>query len=152
MELIEDRVDFFVAKLLDERGFDERCTAFYVQQSNKIVLQECNKSVCFESCCNSILKEYNSKDEYNVSAPTIQMAMVWLMQRGIYISIEPIFSAFIREPMFFVVKAYTVNENNDVSCSKSYMYKCEYITIGISDVIRYTLEQTKSLKICSNYQ
>ena len=153
-EIIEDRVSFMVAKLLDEKGFDELCTAFYVETkkpSLKLELKECDKSAGFEKCCNTTLKEYNSEDEYNVSAPTLQMAMVWLMQRGIYISIEPIFSVF-REDMFFVVKIYNVNENNDVSCSKAFMYKFEYIIVGISNVMQYALEQTKSVKLCSNYQ
>ena len=92
-EIIEDRVSFEVAKLLDEKGFDEWCTAFYVKQGKNVILQECDKSVCFEKCCNTTLKEYNSKNEYNVSAPTIQMAMKWLMvKHKIYFSILPVFN------------------------------------------------------------
>lgn len=90
-EIIEKRVSFEVAKLLKEKGFDEYCTAFYVKQGKNVFLQECNKSVCFEKCCNTTLDEYNSKNEYNVSAPTIQMAIEWLMlNHNMYFSLLPV--------------------------------------------------------------
>ena len=89
-EIIEKRVSFEVAELLKKKGFDEWCTAFYVKKGKNVVLQECDKSVCFEKCCNTTLDEYNSKNEYNVSAPTIQMAIEYMIH-NMYFSFLPVF-------------------------------------------------------------
>ena len=61
-EIIENRVSYEVAELLKQKGFDEWCTAFYVKQGKNVVLQECDKSVCFEKCCNTTLDEYKVVD------------------------------------------------------------------------------------------
>lgn len=91
-EIIEKRVSFEVAELLKQKGFDEWCTAFYVKKGKNVILQECDNSVCFEECHNTTLEEYNSKNEYNVSAPTIQMAIEWLMlNHNMYFSFLPVF-------------------------------------------------------------
>ena len=85
--ITEDYVSFETAKLLKEKGFDETCRTFYKSWNNEINLCDCNSSHCFEYCNNSMLENYNDKDELNIAAPTLQMAMKWLRTKNIFITV-----------------------------------------------------------------
>lgn len=68
----EDYVNFELAKLLKEKGFDESVNRFYEISTGQPLL------VRSEYCRNSYTIDY--------AAPTLQMAMKWLMEvHGIYI-------------------------------------------------------------------
>ena len=70
--ITEDYVSFEVAKLLKEKGFNEKCVAYYPQCITPIKLT-------FGGRVN-----YNSSNKFKmlppISAPTHQMAMKWLME------------------------------------------------------------------------
>ena len=74
--LTEDYISFETAKLLKERGFDERCVCYYNTES----LNKYGHPV-FDSIdmplSNSDL-EQSDRDYVCYSAPTLQMTMKWL--------------------------------------------------------------------------
>lgn len=67
--ITEDYVSFEIAKLLKEKGFDEKCTHYYKNEKYLVDLGYTN----IHSYTNSNLVE-----EY--AAPTLQMAMKWLRE------------------------------------------------------------------------
>jgi len=66
--ITEDYVNFEIAKLLKEKGFDENCAALYHLRTGEIVQQ--GVGYVFN----------NSQWENFVSAPTLQMVMKWLRE------------------------------------------------------------------------
>ena len=70
----EDYVSFETAKLLKEKGFDESVNRFYETSTGQPSL------VRSEYCRNSYTISY--------AAPTLQMAMKWLREKGIVITID----------------------------------------------------------------
>ena len=77
-----------VAKLLEEKGFDEPCDNYYDQSSDEpqqLTLDEM----------------YYSYDEF-VKAPTHQMAMAWLRKKKIEIIVYP-FSDTVTENIMYTV-------------------------------------------------
>lgn len=74
----EDYVSFETAKLLKEKGFDEKCFALY--DPNKELIQ-----------CGIMLNNTQvERVKGSYSAPTLQMAMKWLREEyNVEISIEP---------------------------------------------------------------
>ena len=71
--ITEDYVSFETAKLLKEKGFDERCNSYFISD-NEIALI-------------SNRRDFNNHGVY-LSAPTLQMAMKWLREvRNRYIEI-----------------------------------------------------------------
>jgi len=71
----EAYVSFELAKLLKEKGFDEKCYAFYEYDSKEFYREE------RIPCCNS------RSDDY--AAPTHQMAIAWLRTKHIIIVVQP---------------------------------------------------------------
>lgn len=67
--ITEDYVSFETAKLLKEKGFDERCTHYYKNEKYLVDLGYTN----IHSYTNSDLVE-------EFAAPTLQMAMKWLRE------------------------------------------------------------------------
>ena len=67
--ITEDYVSFEVAKLLKEKGFDERCTHYYKNEKYLVDLGYTN----INSYTNSDLVE-------EFAAPTLQMAMKWFRE------------------------------------------------------------------------
>ena len=99
--ITEDYVSFETAKLLKEKGFDEKCRTFWKKWDGEIMLCPCCSGHVFEFCCNSMLEEYNDDSELNVAAPTLQMAMKWLREvHNIFIAINMIPDT-IQKPYFF---------------------------------------------------
>ena len=78
--ITEDYVSFETAKLLKEKGFDESISMVYMSYGD---LCKCNR---YDSIRNS---DYNdiTKNYFEYTAPTLQMAMKWLREKGIYITI-----------------------------------------------------------------
>ena len=71
--ITEDYCSFEVAKLLKEKGFDEECISYYVDDEPNDIKY-------------SFLAETNSTWEYRCcSAPTHQMAVKWLREKDIRI-------------------------------------------------------------------
>lgn len=71
--ITEDYVSFEIAKLLQEKGFDESTSMVYMSYGELCKLDR------FESICNS---NYNdiTKSYFKYTAPTLQMAMKWLRE------------------------------------------------------------------------
>lgn len=76
--ITEDYVSYEVAKLLREKGFDENCRMWYEDDD---YLVSTNDDYGLQSNSDHLSKYF----EY--SAPTLQMAMKWLREKGIYITI-----------------------------------------------------------------
>lgn len=100
----EAYVSFEVAKLLKERGFDEPTIGLYDKDGIFINLAQ--------FIGNANFKFYN--EDKIIFAPTQQMAMVWLREKGIFIEISV-----------------SVDLNGDYHYSYSILNKeCEYIRKG----------------------
>ena len=67
---------FEVAKLLKEKGFNEPCRAVYEEEILRI---------------NTLCDYHNSELSSYVCAPTLQMAMNWLREKGIECVVIPIY-------------------------------------------------------------
>ena len=79
--ITEDYVSYETAKLLKEKGFDEKCRAFYVKS------KECGIELF------PVERSHNYNDDVypRTSAPTLQMAMKWLREvHNMHIEIEAI--------------------------------------------------------------
>ena len=80
--ITEDYVSYEVAKLLKEKGFDESTSMVYMSYGD---LCKCNR---YDSIRNS---NYNdiTKNYFEYTAPTLQMAMKWLREvHNLFICIE----------------------------------------------------------------
>lgn len=69
--IIEDYISYEVAKLLKEKGFNEPCFYYY---KDKVLM------------FSPFLKGRNSYQTDTYSAPTHQMAMKWLREKGFHIN------------------------------------------------------------------
>ena len=79
-QITEDYVSYETAKLLNEKGFDAECCAFYVKS------KECGIELF------SVERRHNYNDNVypRISAPTLQMAMKWLRKvYKLFIFISP---------------------------------------------------------------
>jgi hypothetical protein len=80
-------VNFEIAKLLKEKGFNVECCEFYYMENNPNKLEESfNKNKKWDfNFKNEYLKPYKS-----ISAPTIAEVVMWLYEKhGIWISVDP---------------------------------------------------------------
>ena len=80
--ITEDYVSFEVAKLLKEKGFDEKCISVY--HDGKLQLVSSLGIFCGEGYGEQVLTYTNSECEWSpimISAPTLQMAMKWLREK-----------------------------------------------------------------------
>lgn len=75
-------VNFIVAKLLLEKGYDERCRSFYKDWDDKVELYDCDRGQMFDYCYNTmLLRDYTFEDEKNIAAPIQQDVIVWLRKK-----------------------------------------------------------------------
>lgn len=82
--ITEDYVSFETAKLLKEKGFDTECHAYYIMYADG------SKKFCVSQAYPEG-HNFNGGEEYEVSAPTLQMTMKWL--REVHnLSIEPYYT------------------------------------------------------------
>ena len=104
----EAYVSLEVAKLLKEKGFDEKCYAFYEYDSKEFYREE------RITCCNS------RSDDY--AAPTHQMAMAWLREvHNIFIVIEPHMYDYINEKnLSYVISLWQGDNYSENITSKDY--------------------------------
>ena len=79
--ITEDYVSFEIAKLLKEKGFDESTSMVYMSYDHLCKLDR------YDSIRNS---NYNdiTKNYFEYTAPTLQMAMAWLREHKMYIMID----------------------------------------------------------------
>ena len=73
----EDYVSLEIAKLLQEKGFDEDIRTWYTEDEQDLV----NAYVLLSNT------DFMANDEKNYSAPTMQMAFKWLREKKVYVSI-----------------------------------------------------------------
>ena len=79
--ITEDYVSFETAKLLKEKGFNEKCISVY--HDGELQLVSSLGIFCGEGYGEQILTYTNSECEWSpimISAPTLQMAMKWLRE------------------------------------------------------------------------
>ncbi len=82
--ITEDYVSFEVAKLLKEKGFNEKLLTFYITD-------EAKKEGCFQLMAFTDDKIDNNHSDHCYLAPTLQMARKWLRKvHSIDISIIPL--------------------------------------------------------------
>jgi hypothetical protein len=78
--ITEDYVSFETAKLLKEKGFDEKCLHYYEDNRHR------DEGIKFSDWCN--IEYSNSEIGRRFTCPTLQMAMKWLREvHGLFISI-----------------------------------------------------------------
>ena len=77
----EDYVSFETAKLLKEKGFDEKVDTLYKTDAEFL-----KSTLCINyNDANFTLSDMHNIPENTVSAPTIQMAMKWLRKKKVVI-------------------------------------------------------------------
>ena len=80
----EDYVSFEIAKLLKEKGFGGGCLSMYVTPKHRSGIGNPNEAKIAPHGRDS---HYYEGYLYQCEAPTHQMAMKWLREKGIYITI-----------------------------------------------------------------
>lgn len=83
--ITEDYVSFDIAKLLKEKGFDEKCISVY--HDGELQLVSSLGIFCGDGYGEQILTYTNSECEWSpimISAPTLQMATKWLRDEKHY--------------------------------------------------------------------
>lgn len=126
----EDYVSFEIAKLLKEKGFDEKCISVYHDGELQLV-SSLGLFCCMGWYDEQILTYTNSECEWSpimISAPTNQMAMKWLREKH-KITIGIVFKG---DRIY-----YEIHQNNEfvfgVDTPKSYEKVCD-------EAIKYCLE------------
>ena len=78
----DDYVSFEIAKLLKEKGFDGDTSSCYI-------LEDSTHHIMYDKVVQSEYYESQDSNEHGhlIQAPTHQMAMKWLREKGIYITI-----------------------------------------------------------------
>lgn len=110
---------FEVAKLLKEKGFNEPCRAVYEEEILRI---------------NTLCDYHNSELSSYVCAPTLQMAMNWLREKGIECVVIPIWNTLGKQ-----YRSYVLSDLGD-------RYKDNYDSY--SDNISYKEAVEAALKYC----
>lgn len=103
MTIEEAYISFEIAKLLKEKGFDEGCRYYYVNNGNLMFTEE--------YLHNSEIK-YGTYPSCVCTAPTQQMAMRWLREiHNIFIVIEPRTYDYINEKISSYVSSLWQRDN-----------------------------------------
>lgn len=106
--ITEDYVSFETAKLLKEKGFDEKCSSVWRFTSNSP-----------KGNGKWILYGYNMTDEYSIWNPTLQMAMKWLLKKhNIFICL-----LFLEESNGFGYTIENIITKKYIATSKNSPYK-----------------------------
>lgn len=124
----ETYVSFETAKLLKEKGFDENTLMVYMSYGD---LCKCNR---YDSIRNS---NYNdiTKNYFECTAPTHQMAIAWLREKGI--AIIPIISSILDNEKFLWNVNITIAKTGE-TYTQGWVYE-SYESI-VDDTLKYTLE------------
>ena len=91
--ITEQYVSYEIARLLKEKGFNETCRAEWLEYIDgpskcKTYLTECGRGLQHDRCSNTSLEKFNYNGQMYYAAPTQQMAMAWLREKGIIITID----------------------------------------------------------------
>ena len=110
----EDYVSFELAKLLKEKGFDEKCRAIY--EDGVLHIQD---EFLYNSDSDKKLIEGDEDDSWVfVTAPTLQMAMKWLREKHkIFIDIG--YNNYYNEYKWVL---FTMDRNKDITPHFEYNY------------------------------
>lgn len=120
MNITEDYCSYEVAKLLKEKGFNEKCSRWYVTN-------EPQEGV--------VIKGFGENQIY-INAPTHQMAMKWLRyEKGI--AIIPIISSILDNEKFLWNVNITIAKTNE-TYTQGWAYE-DYESI-VDDTLKYCLE------------
>jgi hypothetical protein len=119
--ITEDYVSFEVAKLLKDKGFDEKCNSYFI--SNNEIALIANK------------RDFNKHGIY-LSAPTLQRVMKWLRKvHNIYIDISPTYSEE-EKTIHFIWQIFDSNYDGVGDCEIFY----DKYEIACEEAIKYCLE------------
>ena len=111
--IIEDYVSFEVAKLLKEKGFNEKCRTFYNDKTLKIT--NIDSSISNEKPFNLCLL-----------APTLQMAFKWLREvHNLYINIFVTWKDKIPHYQWSIDNLITQGTIYDTPCLEKYEEACD---------------------------
>ena len=111
--IIEDYVSFEVAKLLKEKGFNEKCRTFYNDKTLKIT--NIDSSISNEKPFNLCLL-----------APTLQMAFKWLREvHNLYINIFVTWKDKIPHYQWSIDNLITQDTIYDTPCLEKYEEACD---------------------------
>ena len=120
--ITENYVSFEIAKLLKEKGFNEKLLTFYLTAEGK-------KEGYFQIMTFTDDKIDNNHSDYCYLAPTLQMAMKWLREvHNIDVSIIP-----IRSHKEYLPRIESDTISHDAIPCRKYEEACEA-------AIKYTLE------------
>ncbi len=114
--ITEDYVSFETAKLLKEKGFDEKCMSYYGHGEFHLGSPKYMRSNTDRDgvACNGV-----PYDAYN--APTLQMAMKWLREKK-GIAVIPVLSSVLDNEKFLWDIKIVVAKTND-SYSQGWVYE-----------------------------
>jgi len=89
--MTDSHVNYIVAQLLLEKGYDERCRSFYKDWNDVVELYDCDRGQMFDYCYNTmLLQEYTFDDEKNIAAPIQQDVVIWLRKNhNILLWVQP---------------------------------------------------------------
>ena len=120
METItEDYISFETAKILKEKGFDEPCDVWYSEYSSQFG-DEKYTSIEFDNH-NKFDKDY----KFICSAPTLQMAMKWLMEVH-NVNIEIHYNRFGENYKYLIIyKPEVLDDIRSLGVFYSYEEACE---------------------------
>ncbi len=119
--IAEDYVSFETAKLLKEKGFDEKCQAMYDKDGHFVPF-------------NFKLLTKADKRLFVADAPTLQMAMKWLREiHNLYINIFVTWKDKIPHYQWSIDNLITQDTIYDTPCLEKYEQACE-------EAIKYCLE------------
>ena len=143
--ITEDYVSFEIAKLLKEKGFDEKCRYVYSNVGGKISSENFMEGESFvDNSDIELVAKYNewitsTQGDYAFLCPTLQMAMKWLREEyNLHFLLSPYnrdsnplvvyYNIDIVKPPEFVESFYS-----NIGKDQSYEEACE-------DAIKYCLE------------
>jgi len=119
--ITEDYVSFEIAKLLKEKGFDEKLQHYYDTDG---ILVRCRRGVYFSNKSNAFI------------APTIQMAMKWLREiHKIFIDISPTYDE-VEKTIHFIWQIFDSNYDVVGDCE---IFYGKYET-ACEAALKYSLE------------
>lgn len=136
--ITEDYVSFETAKLLKEKGFNEKCISVY--HDGELQLVSSLGIFCGEGYGEQILTYTNSECEWSpimISAPTIQMAMKWLREKK-GIAVIPVLSSVLDNERFLWDVKIVVAKTND-SYSQGWVYETQESACDVA--ISYCLKE-----------
>lgn len=133
--ITEDYVSFETAKLLKERGFDEKCFHYYEDNRHN------DENIKFSNWYN--IEYSNSNIGRRFAAPTLQMAMKWLREvYYLHITVHPGVSEY------GFIWTYAIVFAKDAGKGETHFYKISQITTPIVKSKSYEEAAEAAIKHC----